>query len=106
MKLLDSFPLRFPTNTHTEIKCPAYTEFPTGVEGGFGSDPCKPAPDFQLSSPTDPSCSLKCKAGYEQKNGGTGVSMLQCDKDGKLSGDLTCIGRYISMPATFDTVTL
>ena len=50
----------------TEVKCPAYKTFPTGVEGG-SSDPCKPAASFQLSSTTDPSCSLKCKAGYEQK---------------------------------------
>ena len=48
----------------TEVKCPAYKTFPTGVEGG-SSDPCKPAAAFQLSSTTDPSCSLECKAGYE-----------------------------------------
>ena len=73
-----------------EIKCPAYTKFPTGVEGG-SSDPCKPAAGFQLSSTKDPSCSLKCKAGYEQK-GGKGTSTLQCGKDGKLSGNLACTG--------------
>ena len=76
---------------YTEVKCPAYTEFPAGVEGG-ASDPCQPASDFQLSSTTDPSCSLKCKSGYEQQGGGTGVSTLQCDKDGKLRGELTCTG--------------
>lgn len=32
-----------------EIKCPAYTKFNTGVEGG-SSDPCKPAPDFHLKA--------------------------------------------------------
>ena len=74
----------------TEVQCPAYTTFPTGVEGG-SSDPCKPAASFQLSLTTDPSCSLKCKAGYEQK-GGSGASTLQCGKDGKLSGALTCTG--------------
>ena len=74
----------------TEVKCPAYKAFPTGVEGG-SSDPCKPAAAFQLSSTTDPSCSLKCKAGYEQE-GGSGKSTLQCGKDGKLSGALTCTG--------------
>ena len=73
-----------------EIKCPAYKAFPTGVEGG-SSDPCKPGDNFQLSSTTDNACSLKCKAGYEQK-GGKGVSTLQCGKDGKLSGALTCTG--------------
>ena len=73
-----------------EVKCRAYKTFPTGVEGG-SSDPCKPADSFQLSSTTDPSCSLKCKAGYEQK-GGKGTSTLQCGKDGKLSGALTCTG--------------
>ena len=77
----------------TEVKCPAYTTFPTGVEGG-SSDPCKPGASFQLSSTTDPSCSLKCKAGYEQK-GGNGKSTLQCDKDGKLSGALTCTGVLV-----------
>ena len=76
----------------TEVKCPAYKTFPTGVEGG-SSDPCKPAAAFQLSSFTDPSCSLKCKAGYEQKGGGSGVSTLQCGKDGKLSGALNCTGE-------------
>ncbi len=77
-----------------EIKCPPYTKFPNNVEGG-ASDPCKPASDFQLSSTTDPSCSLKCKAGYEQK-GGSGVSTLQCSKDGKLSGELpACTGKQI-----------
>ena len=75
----------------TEVKCAAYKTFPTGVEGG-SSDPCKPAASFQLSSTTDPSCSLKCKDGYEQKGGG-GVSTLQCGKDGKLSGALTCTGK-------------
>ena len=75
----------------TEVKCPAYKAFPTGVEGG-SSDPCKPATSFKLSSTTDPSCTLKCKAGYEQK-GGSGASTLQCDKDGKLSGALTCTGE-------------
>ena len=75
----------------TEVKCPAYKAFPTGVEGG-SSDPCKPAASFQLSSTTDPSCSLKCKAGYEQK-GGSGASTLRCGKDGKLSGALTCTGE-------------
>ena len=75
----------------TEVQCPAYKAFPTGVEGG-SSDPCKPAASFQLSSTTDPSCSLKCKAGYEQK-GGEGRSTLQCGKDGKLSGELTCTGE-------------
>ena len=48
----------------TEVKCLAYKRFPTGVEGG-SSDPCKPADSFQLSSTTDPSCSLRCKAGYK-----------------------------------------
>ena len=76
----------------TEVKCPAYAQFPTGVEGG-SSDPCKPASSFQLSSTTDPSCSLKCKAGYEQKDG-KGASTLQCAKDGKLSGALTCTGIF------------
>ena len=75
----------------TEVKCPAYKTFPTGVEGG-SSDPCKPTDSFQLSSTTDPSCSLKCKAGYEQK-GGKGTSTLQCAKDGTLSGALTCTGE-------------
>ena len=75
----------------TEVKCPAYKTFPTGVEGG-SSDPCKPAASFQLSSIADPSCTLKCKAGYEQK-GGSGKSTLQCGKDGKLSGALTCTGE-------------
>ena len=75
----------------TEVQCPAYKAFPTGVEGG-SSDPCKPADSFQLSSTTDPSCSLKCKEGYEQK-GGRGASTLRCDKDGKLSGALTCTGK-------------
>ena len=81
----------------TEVKCPAYTSFPTGVEGG-ASDPCKPDLLFQLSSTTDPSCSLKCKAGYEQK-GGSGASTLRCGKDGKLSGALTCTGKlmYVAM---------
>ena len=74
----------------TEVKCPAYKAFPTGVEGG-SSDPCKPSATFQLSSTTDNACSLKCKAGYEQK-GGTGASTLKCSKDGKLSGALTCTG--------------
>ena len=74
----------------TEVQCPAYVQFPTGVEGG-SSDPCKPAASFQLSSTTDSSCSLKCKAGYEQK-GGKGTSTLKCGKDGKLSGALTCTG--------------
>ena len=74
----------------TEVKCPAYKTFPTGVEGG-PSAPCKSTPSFQLSSTTDPSCSLRCKAGYEQK-GGNGTSTLQCGKDGKLSGELTCTG--------------
>ena len=74
-----------------EIKCPAYKIFPTGVEGG-SSDPCKPAASFQLSSTTKPSCTLKCKAGYEQK-GGSGKSTLECGKDGKLSGALTCTGE-------------
>ena len=105
----------------TEVKCPAYKEFPTGVEGG-ASDPCKPAGNLQLSltttppllntppsknpittttaaaatsvqlsSTTDPSCTLKCKAGYEQKVG-SGASTLQCAKDGNLSGALTCTG--------------
>ena len=77
----------------------AYTTFPTGVEGG-SSDPCKPDLSFQLSSTTDASCSLKCKAGYEQK-GGSGKSTLQCAKDGKLSGALTCTGvlKYIARTA-------
>ena len=75
----------------TEVKCLAYNKFPTGVEGG-SSDPCKPAASFQLSSTTDPSCSLKCKAGYERK-GGSGASTLQCGKDGKLSGALACTGE-------------
>ena len=74
-----------------EVKCQAYTTFPTGVEGG-SSDPCKPADAFQLSSIADPSCNLKCKAGYEQK-GGSGKSTLQCGNDGKLSGDLACSGE-------------
>ena len=88
-----SLSLMLPVNcvVFTEVKCPAYTTFPTGVEGG-SSDPCKPAASFQLSSTTDPSCSLKCKAGYEQK-GGSGASTLQCGKDGKLSGALTCTGE-------------
>ena len=77
------------------MKCPAYKTFPTGVEGG-SSDPCKPAASFQLSSTTDPSCSLKCKAGYEQK-GGNGTSTLQCGKDGKLSGELTCTGELATI---------
>ena len=75
----------------TEVKCPAYTTFPTGVEGG-ASDPCKPTASFQLSSTTDPSCSLKCKAGYERK-GGSGAWTLQCGKDGTLSGALNCTGE-------------
>ena len=75
----------------TEVKCPAYKAFPIGVEGG-ASDPCKPAASFQLSSTTDPSCSLKCKAGYEQK-GRSGASTLQCGKDGQLSGALACTGE-------------
>ena len=75
----------------TEVKCPAYTIFPTGVEGG-SSDSCKPAASFQLSPISDPSCSLKCKAGYEQK-GGSGASTLQCGKDGQLSGALACTGE-------------
>ena len=75
----------------TEVKCPAYTIFPTGVEGG-SSDPCKPAASFQLSPISDPSCSLKCKAGYEQK-GGSGASTLRCGKDGQLSGALNCTGE-------------
>ena len=74
-----------------EVKCPPYKAFPTGVEGGT-KDPCKPTASFQLSSTTDPSCSLKCKAGYEQK-GGSGASTLQCGTDGKLSGALTCTGE-------------
>ena len=82
----------------TEVKCPAYKAFPTGVEGG-SSDPCKPATSFQLSSTTDPSCSLKCKDGYELK-GGCGVSTLQCDKDGKLSGALTCTGELACIART------
>ena len=75
----------------TEVKCPVYKTFPTGVEGGAG-DPCKPDASFQLSSTTDPSCSLRCKAGYEQKEG-EGMSTLQCGKDGQLSGDLNCTGE-------------
>ena len=75
----------------SEVKCPAYKTFPTGVEGG-ASDPCTPADPFQLSSTTDPLCSLKCKAGYEQKGGG-GASRLQCGKDGQLTGALTCTGE-------------
>ena len=74
-----------------EVKCPAYKTFPTGVEGG-SSDPCKPAASFQLSSTTDPSCSLKCKDGYENKEL-KGESTLQCGKDGRLSGALTCTGE-------------
>ena len=87
----------------TEVKCPAYTTFPTGVEGG-SSDPCKPTASFQLSSTTDPSCSLKCKTGYEQK-GGSGASTLRCDKDGKLSGALTCTGelRFIARCTLIET---
>ena len=83
----------FSCSGFTEVKCPAYKTFPTGVEGG-SSDPCKPGSSFQLSSTTNPSCSLKCKAGYEQK-GGKGTSMLQCGKDGRLSGALTCTGTWI-----------
>ena len=75
----------------TEIECPAYQTFPTGVEGG-SSDPCKPAASFQLSSTTDPSCSLKCKAGYVP-TGTSAAWTLQCGKDGKLSGALTCTGE-------------
>ena len=81
-----------------EVKCRAYKTFPTGVEGG-SSDPCKPDLYFQLSSITDPSCSLKCKAGYEQK-GGSGASTLQCGNDGKLSGALTCTGVLIYIART------
>ena len=88
---MKSFITSFPHCLHTEIKCPAYTEFPPGVEGG-SSDPCKPG--VQLSSITDPWCSLKCKPGYEQKDGVV-ASMLQCDNDGKLSGELTCTGWHI-----------
>ena len=77
----------------TELKCPAYKAFPTGVEGG-ASDPCTPADIFQLSSTTNNSCSLKCKEGYEQKRG-SGASTLRCGKDGKLSGALTCTGELI-----------
>ena len=80
----------FMTN-HSEIKCPAYEAFPVGVEGG-DSDPCTPAANFQLSSVTDQTCSLKCKAGYEQTGGGSGVSTLKCGEDGKLVGRLTCTG--------------
>ena len=72
------------------------------MEGG-SSDPCKPAPDFQLSSTTDPSCSLKCKPGYKQKGGGTGMSTLQCGKNGKLSGELTCTGQHIGRDDAFVT---
>ena len=60
------------------------------MEGG-SVDACTPNATFQLSSTTDPSCSLKCQAGYEQQ-GGSGASTLQCGKDGKLSGDLACTG--------------
>ena len=74
-----------------EVKCPAYKAFPTGVDGG-SSDPCEPAASFQLSSTTDPSCSLKCKVGYDQRSG-NGTSTLLCGKDGKLSGELTCTGE-------------
>ena len=77
----------------TEIKCPAYKAFPTGVEGGK-SDPCKPGANFQLSSTTDHACSLRCKSGFEQR-GGSGVSTLQCSKDGKLSGLLSCTGKLV-----------
>ena len=80
------------------MKCPAYKAFPTGVEGG-ASDPCNPAEAFQLSMIADPSCTLKCKAGYEQK-GGSGKSTLQCGKDGKLSGALTCTGELIYVART------
>ena len=73
-----------------ESKCPPYTAFPVGVEGG-SSDPCEPAEDFQLSSETDHACSLKCKTGYEQQ-GGTGVSTLQCTDAGALTGALACTG--------------
>ena len=76
----------------TEARCPAYKAFPVGVEGGK-ADPCKPAANFQLSSSTDHACSLQCKSGYEQR-GGTGVSTLQCKKDGKLTGALTCTGTH------------
>ena len=75
----------------TEVRCPAYKAFPTGVEGD-SSDPCKPADSFQLSSTTDPSCTLKCKAGYEQK-GGSGKTTWQGGKDGKPSGALACTGE-------------
>ena len=91
--LFTAISLTFPPTQLTEIKCPAYAKFPTGVEGG-SSDPCKPAAGFQLSSTTDPSCSLKCKTGFEQK-GGRGTSMLKCGKDGKLSGALACTGTWI-----------
>ena len=81
------------------MKCPAYKTFPTGVEGG-SNDPCKPGASFRLSSIDDPSCSLKCEAGYEEK-GGSNTSTLECDKDGKLSGALTCTGGlpYIARAA-------
>ena len=75
----------------TEVQCPAYKAFPTGVEGG-STDPCKPADSFHLSSTTDPSCSLQCQDGYEVK-GGTGKTTLQCDKAGTRSGELTCTGK-------------
>ena len=81
-----------------EIKCAAYKAFPIGVEGG-SSDPCQPSSSFQLSPISDPSCTLKCKAGYEQK-GGSGTSTLQCGKDGKLSGALTCAGELTYIART------
>ena len=77
----------------TEVKCPAYTIFPTGVEGG-ASDPCRPTDSFTLSSTTDPSCNLKFKAGYVSSSG---ASTLQCDKDGTLSGALNCTGELPSI---------
>ena len=90
-----SLSLMLPVNfccVFTEVKCAAYKTFPIGVEGG-SSDPCQPADSFQLSSTTDPSCTLKCKAGYEQKGGSGASSTLQCSKDGTLSGKLTCTGE-------------
>ena len=78
----------FSYSVFTEIKCPAY-QFTTGVEGDT-DDPCKAS--SQLSSTTDPSCTLKCKDGYEQK-GGSGASTLRCGNDGNLSGALTCTGE-------------
>ena len=83
----------------SEVQCQPYKTFPVGVKGG-STDPCKPGASFQLSSTTDPSCSLKCKAGYEEK-GGSNTSTLECDKDGKLSGALTCTGElpYIARAA-------